>query len=69
MRVRKAKQYKKHPEHVKRYLQFVREMAERAEGTLTALARQGIPESRMQETRELTELVWKLEEQVDRRIL
>ena len=43
VRVRKAKQYKKNPEHVKRYLQFVREMAERAEGTLAALAGQGMP--------------------------
>ena len=68
-RVRKAKQYKKNPEHVKRYLQFVREMAERAEGTLAALAGQGMPESRMQDTKELTELVWKLAEQVERRIL
>ena len=69
VRVRKAKQYKKNPEQVKQYLQFAREMAERAQGTLAVLAGQGMPESRMQETKELTELVRKLAEQVDRRIL
>lgn len=61
VRGRKAKQYKKGPQHVKRCLKFVREMAERAG--------EGVPESRMEETKELTELVWKLAEQVDRRIL
>ena len=68
-RVRRAKQHKKNPQHVKRYVQFARELAERAQGTLAALAGAGLPESSLQETRELVELVGKLAGQVERRIL
>ena len=57
-RVRQAKQYKKNPRHVKRYSAFARERA----GA-------GVPESRMQTTRELIALVRKLADQVERRML
>ena len=68
-RVRIAKQYKKSPGHVRRYLAFAKEMAERAQGSLEALAGEGVPESSLQKARELTEMVRKLADQVERRIL
>ena len=68
-RVRMAKQYKKNPNHVKRYLAFANEMAERVPGSLEALAGEGVPESRIQEAKELTALVQKLVDQIERRIL
>ena len=68
-RVRQAKKYKKNPQHLKRYLQFAREMAERAQGSLAVLAGEGVPESMTKEAKELMELVQKLAEQVDRRVV
>ena len=68
-RVRMAKQYKKNPGHVRRYVAFSREMVERVEGPLEALAGEGVPEAGMQRVRELAETGRKLVDQVGRRIL
>ena len=68
-RVRMAKQSKRNPGHVKRYLRFANEMRERALGSLGQLAAQGVEEEQIEQVQGLVELAGKLEDQVERRIL
>ena len=68
-RVRTARQYRKNPQHVRRYTGFGKQLAERARESLESLAERGVPEARLQTGKDLAGLVEKLADQVERRIL
>ena len=68
-RVRIARQYRKNPHHVKRYVGFAKKTAERARESLESLREQGVPEAKLQTGKDLAGLAEKLADQVERRIL
>ena len=68
-RVRIARQYKKNPQHVRRYVGFAQQMAERAQESLASLRERGVEEDKLRTGKDLAGLVEKLADQVDRRIL
>ena len=68
-RVRTARQYRKNPQHVKRYVQYATETAERAARTVEELRAKGVAEAKLWLARQFVEFARKLADQVDRRIL
>ena len=68
-RVPMARQYRKNLQHVRRYVGFGKQLAERARESLDALAKHGVPEAKLQTGKDLAGLVEKLADHVERRIL
>ena len=68
-RVRTARQYRKNRRHVKRYVAYGAETAERAARTLEELREQGVDADKLLLAQQFVEFVRKLADQVERRIL